>query len=523
MNRLLVIGTRGSELALWQANHVKQQLKSIGLHCRLEIIKTKGDNTQDIGFDKMEGKGFFTKELEEALLAQKIDLAVHSCKDLESANPPGLTIAAFSPRENPSDVLLIRKEAVDLKQRFHLKEKALVGTSSNRRKALLQHYRKDTMTKDLRGNVPTRVQRLREGQFDAILLAAAGLKRLELDLSDFHVCVLEPETFVPAAAQGVLAIQCRESDHALVAELARLNDEEQSELTRTERKLLHLMEGGCRKPLGIYCTNRNNETHLHAAYAETLENPVKKIFLRVDQHTDLQHVADLLKNSLRSASVFISRNKKEAGYFYSTLHALGHRVTCHSLTRFEKIPFKGIPDCDWIFFSSRNCVKYFFAQNPTIPATVKIGSIGGATAEALVKRGITADFTGEGPDTVAIGKTFAAHVLPASKVLFPQSTASYRTVQKQFDDQSQVIDMVVYDTIENEEAEIPDADIVVLTSPSNAILYFRKKKVLPDQVFIPMGNSTADILKEYGISNYVLPWNTSEMALADAVMSLRTV
>lgn len=519
MNRLLVIGTRGSDLALWQANHVKQQLKAIGLHCRLEIIKTHGDQVQNIGFDKMEGKGFFTKELEEALLNKTIDIAVHSCKDLESRNPQGLVIAAFSEREDPRDMILIRKEAVDTRQRFHIKENAVVGTSSNRRKAMLLHFRKDVSTKDLRGNVPTRVQKLREGNFDAIILAAAGLKRLNLDLSDFHLCPVDPEMFVPAAAQGVLAIQCREQDVELVKEIGKLNHTTQSALTQIERKLLNLMEGGCKKPLGIYCVQKGNETHLHAAYAETLDVPLKKVFLRLGENPNLQQVADLLRNHHRTASIFISRNKKEADYFYNTLEAFGHQITCHSLTRFEKIPFKGIPECDWIFFSSRNCVKFFFAQNPVIPAYVKIGSIGGATAEALIDRGIEADFTGQGPDTVAIGKEFAA-IAGGMKVLFPQSTASYRTVQKQFEDQSQVIDMVVYDTIENEKAEIPDADIVVLTSPSNAILYFRKKKVLPDQVFIPIGNSTADILKENGISNYVLPWNTNEIALADAVMSL---
>jgi len=120
MKRSIIIGTRGSDLALWQANHVKRQLEALGLTCIIEIIKTQGDRIQDVGFDKLEGKGFFTKELEEALLASKIDLAVHSCKDLESSNPKGLIIAAFSERENPSDLMLIRKDSVDKKQKFHL-------------------------------------------------------------------------------------------------------------------------------------------------------------------------------------------------------------------------------------------------------------------------------------------------------------------------------------------------------------------------------------------------------------------
>lgn len=519
MKRTVIIGTRGSELALWQANHVKAQLENLGLNCRLEIIKTQGDKIQDVGFDKMQGKGFFTKELEEALLASTIDVAVHSCKDLESSNPPGLTIAAFSEREVPSDLILIRKESVDKKQKFHLMEKALVGTSSNRRKALLKHYRKDIHTMDLRGNVPTRVQKLRDGKFDAIILAAAGVNRLNLDLSEFHVHVTSPEVFVPAAAQGVLAIQCRDNDQELLAQLSKLNNPNQSELTSIERKLLNLMEGGCQKPLGIYVKRVNNEVHLHAAYAHSVEETMKKIFLRLKRDQNLERVADLLKPAQKTFSVFISRNIKEAKYFNDTLFNLGYNVDAQSLTRFEKIPFKGIPESEWIFFSSRNCVKYFYAQHPKVPPHVKIGSIGGATAEALIKRGIESNFTGEGPDTVAIANEFAK-IVGDGRVLFPMSTASYRTVQKQFANQNQVIDMVVYDTIENEKATIPDADIVVLTSPSNAILYFRKKHVLPDQVFIPIGNSTAEILKQKGISNYVLPWNTNEIALADAVMSL---
>lgn len=519
MNRTVIIGTRGSDLALWQANHVKAQLEKLGLNCRLEIIKTQGDKIQDVGFDKMQGKGFFTKELEEALLASAIDVAVHSCKDLESSNPPGLTIAAFSEREEPADLILIRKDSVDKKQKFHLTEKALVGTSSNRRKAMLKHYRKDIHTMDLRGNVPTRVQKLREGKFDAIILAAAGVNRLKLDLSEFHVHVAQPELFVPAAAQGVLAIQCRENDQELLAQLAKLNNSNQSELTLIERKLLNLMEGGCQKPLGIYVKKKEDEIHLHAAYAHSVEETMKKIFLRLKPGQNLEKIAELLKPAQKTFSVFISRNVKEARYFSESLSNLGYHVNGQSLTRFEKIPFKGIPDCEWIFFSSRNCVKYFYAQHPKVPDHVKIGSIGGATAEALIKRGIEPHYTGEGPDTIAIGNDFAK-IAGDERVLFPMSTASYRTVQKQFANQSQVIDMVVYDTIENEKAEIPNADIVVLTSPSNAILYFRKKHVLPDQVFIPIGNSTAEILRQKGISNYVLPWNTNEVAMTDAVMSL---
>ena len=520
MNKLITIGTRGSELALWQANFVKSQLEENGFSCKLEIIKTQGDQIQNIGFDKMEGKGFFTKELEEALLTNAIDIAVHSCKDLESVQPKGLTIAAYSKREDPSDVILIRKSAVDRKLKFHLCKNAFVGTSSNRRKALLKHFRPDVHFDDLRGNVPTRIQKLVDGKYDAIVLASAGIKRLNLDVSAFHIHRADEELFIPAAAQGVLAIQCRDNDQSLIQSLRKfLNDDQQAELAVIERKLLELMEGGCKKPLGIYCYKKTDNYHLHAAFANETNDALKRIFIRSNTTPDLHKVKAYLKRDNFSQSVFISRNQKESEYFYNTLGKIGFKVNGTSLTRFESIPFKGIPQCDWIFFSSRNCVKYFFSQNPKIPQDTKIGSIGGSTAEALIKRGIESHFTGHGLDTVVIGKDFS-RIAGNAKVLFPQSTASFRTVQKQFTNQENVIDMVVYDTIANDNVAIPDADIVVLTSPSNAILYFRKKNVLPDQVFIPIGLSTAEVLKKNGISNFILPWNTNEIALADAVMSL---
>ena len=164
----VIIGTRGSELALWQANFTKSVLENNGLQVELKIIKTKGDATQqwNLSFDKIEGKGFFTKELEDELLAGTIDLAVHSCKDLPTEFPEGLTIAAYSKRANPFDILLIRKESVDETKVLKLKENAIVGTSSARRKAQLIAYRPDFVLQDLRGNVPTRVKKLAEENYE---------------------------------------------------------------------------------------------------------------------------------------------------------------------------------------------------------------------------------------------------------------------------------------------------------------------------------------------------------------------
>ena len=247
------IGTRGSELALWQAHHVKEILEKNGNSVSITIIKTQGDKIQDLSFDKLEGKGFFTKEIETALLSKDVDLAVHSHKDLETSPPTGLVIAAVSEREDPAELLLISKDKVDLSQIWDLKLNSCIGTSSARRKSVVVSRRKDLNIKELRGNVPTRIQKLREGQYDAIILAKAGVSRLEIDLSEFHVVELDPKSFVPAPAQGVLALQIRENETELWQEIQKLNNTQVEKQIAVERKVLNLMDGGCQLPLGVFC------------------------------------------------------------------------------------------------------------------------------------------------------------------------------------------------------------------------------------------------------------------------------
>jgi hydroxymethylbilane synthase len=291
------IGTRGSDLALWQANHVKRQLENLGCSVSILEIKTQGDAIQHLSFDKLEGKGFFTKEIELALLENTIDLAVHSHKDLETNSPDGLIIACVSEREDPADLLLVAKDAVDLNQKWELKENAVVGTSSARRKSQVLSFRSDVLLNDLRGNVPTRIQKLRDGKYDAILLAKAGVDRLKIDLSEFHVFVLDPTEFVPAPAQGVLALQIRESDTELNALLQKLHHADVQKRIAVERKVLNLMKGGCQLPLGVYCSE--DET-VYVSYAKKWEDGANWHEYEVDNLDFLAEiiVEDLLEESL---------------------------------------------------------------------------------------------------------------------------------------------------------------------------------------------------------------------------------
>lgn len=276
----ITIGSRGSDLALWQANHVKRQLEDLGHEVEIKVIITQGDAIQNLSFDKLEGKGFFTKEIETALLDKSIDLAVHSHKDLETNPPAGLIIAAVSEREDPSELLLIRNESVDKSQKWNLKSEAIIGTSSARRKSQINLYRSDLQINDLRGNVPTRIQKLRDGQYDAILLAKAGVDRLKLDLSEFHVEVLNPTEFVPAPAQGVLGLQIREDDAEMKEIMAHLNHVDVAKKIGVERKILNLMEGGCQIPLGVYCPN---EKQVFVSFAPASNLASKNFYFEPEQ------------------------------------------------------------------------------------------------------------------------------------------------------------------------------------------------------------------------------------------------
>jgi len=280
----VIIGSRGSDLALWQAHFMQDQLKSIGHDSEVIVIKTKGDKIQHLSFDKIEGKGFFTKEIEDQLLDKSIDVAVHSMKDLPTTSPDGLRIAATSYREDPSDTILILKGNFDETQSLRLKKGTVVGTSSARRKAQLKDLNPDISTEDIRGNVPTRIQKLREGQFGAIVLATAGLNRLQIDLSEFDVIKLHPREFVPAPAQGVLAYQTRSDDTEMRKIIAQIGDIDVARKTNVERKVLQMMDGGCHLPLGVYCEqDQLGNYHAWGAMANDVDGIVKRC--KVSQST----------------------------------------------------------------------------------------------------------------------------------------------------------------------------------------------------------------------------------------------
>lgn len=274
------IATRKSKLALWQANWVKGRLESLGHSAELVLVETQGDKTQGDNkpFAQMAGQGFFTKAVQDAVLANHADMAVHSHKDLPSMPFAGLEIAAVTERADPRDVLITKNEERRTNEEkeassiFNFPSSIVVGTSAVRRQRQLLALRPDLKVKELRGNVPTRVQKLRDGQYDAIVLAAAGLERLELDLSDLEVIVLEPDVMMPAPAQGALALETRRDAYEVASVLTELHDIQTYKAVAAERGLMSMLQGGCQLALGAYATCENGIVKLRAWYeGETVE------------------------------------------------------------------------------------------------------------------------------------------------------------------------------------------------------------------------------------------------------------
>jgi hydroxymethylbilane synthase len=241
---MLVIASRGSQLALWQARWIAGKLASMGHECRIHIIKTTGDKITDVPLARVGTKGLFTKEIEEALLEGSADLAVHSLKDLPTELPAGLVLAAVPEREDPRDAIVGKKLA-------ELPAGAKVGTSSLRRSAQLRKLRPDLQVESVRGNLDTRLRKLDEGQYDAILLAAAGLMRLGWE--DRIAEILPVDVMCPAVGQGALAIETRESGAGRAA-CEPLDHPETHVAVRAERGVLASLGGGCQVPIGSHAT-----------------------------------------------------------------------------------------------------------------------------------------------------------------------------------------------------------------------------------------------------------------------------
>ncbi|KNE10950.1 hydroxymethylbilane synthase [Helicobacter pylori] len=295
----LVIGSRGSELALWQANHIKERLKKeCFIESEIQIVKTKGDKILDTPLNKIGGKGLFTKELEELLLKGEIDLAVHSLKDVPVVFEKGLDLACITKRADVRDTFL----SVKFPDLMSLPKGAKVGTTSLRRSMQLKLKRQDLDTESLRGNVQTRLKKLECGEFDAIILAEAGLCRLEIQGAKYRK-VFSVEEMIPSMGQGALGVEMLKS-HKYFATLQKLNDEESAFCCHLEREFIKGLNGGCQIPIGVHASLMGNKVKIRAV----LGLPNGKEVITKEKQGDKTKALDLVQELLEA---FLQSGAKE--------------------------------------------------------------------------------------------------------------------------------------------------------------------------------------------------------------------
>jgi hydroxymethylbilane synthase len=486
-------------LALWQAHFFQRQLSSIGVDSEIIIISTKGDRIQHLSFDKIEGKGFFTKEIEEALLSNKIDVAIHSHKDLETQSPEGLTIAAVSYREDPSESLLIRPESVDHSQLLPFKQGAVIGTSSARRKSQVLALRPDITIKDIRGNVPTRVNKLRDGEFDAILLASAGLRRLELDLVGLHALELDPRLFIPAPAQGVLAYQCRSNDLDTIEVVKQLNHPDVEVSTSIERGILRRFGGGCHIPIGVYAKQLDNAYSVWVSHGKDWNTiPRRTRFTASNAEQAIATFNQLIERP-RPRRVFISRSLSADSYLRRACVEHGIELVDQPMIEIEALPCKTNVTYKWVIFSSSNGVDAFFASNdPSLWKAMRFAAAGEATARRIAHYGFTAELIGTEGDLSTLADQIK-NCVGSDSVLLPSAKDSLGTLQRGLAP-SQVTVLTAYQSIARPR-QIPSCDAYIFTSPSNVEAFMLGNDIRRNAIAI--GPSTAAALGSHGVAHVV--------------------
>ena len=524
------IGTRGSDLALWQANHVASRLRDAGCEVEIEVLKTRGDRIDDVPLSKLEGKGFFTVEIENALLEHRVDLAVHSHKDLPFEGPEGLFIAAVPHRASPVERLLIRPEAHDEDGLLlPLKKGANVGTSAPRRSEQLNALRPDLEVSMLRGNVPTRVKRLREGRYDAIVLASAGLDRLELDLDGLVDHPLSPELFVPAPAQGALGIQIREGEDELLEICRRaLDDGKTGPVIHAERTLLKKLGGGCSLPLGVLMEE------VDPLEASPKARWIGRAFLGRDfPHAGQparwtttvaatpEEAADELYAALSSESgptnggplggvrIALAGSGSPDGWLAKRLRMLGASLGVEKVLGSEPLEnaelaryLANLRPGDGIAFTSARAVERVGDLGLAAPPEgVTVAAVGPTTAEALRAGGWRCDVTGPGG---ARDLAQACDFTAGARVLFPCAEEARGDLEEELGTRGvEVVRLPVYRTVPATDPVLDsNVDYRIYQSPSavRACAPWEREHADLPIARLPLGEATRRAMDEHDVA-----------------------
>lgn len=500
MSSTLRIGTRGSRLALWQAEHVKKLLEREGQEAELVEISTQGDRDRSLPFSGMSGSGFFTKAIEEALLAEKVDVAVHSHKDLETTATPGTRIAAIPERAEPKDLLLVHPDHYRADPLLPIEKEGLIGSSSPRRQEQIRMFRPDLKVEELRGNVPTRLQKLRDKRYGAILIAKAGIDRLEEDVSDLESFPLPPERFIPAPAQGALAIQIREGDEASERIVRKLHDPSSAQRCNIERGVLQRFRGGCQLPLGAYCQEERGGARVWCMVLNEGSDMPRRLEMHVPGGEDraAERIAQTLQSS-EERSVFISKDLGRDHWWVRTLEGNGQSVTASALIEQEALDVDKIPDIPTVFFSSRNGVRYFMEKEQDHKHR-SFGVYSSGSAEALAEYGYEAEFIGKGePRAVASSLLEWLRQKNESRILLPGPETPSGNISRFLEEASgiEVHELPVYRTIHKKNPSLPQGnDTLIFTSPSNVEAFAELGGSIENEEVLIIGPSTQATLQE---------------------------
>jgi len=522
------IGTRGSDLALWQAHFVESELAA-EVEVEIVIIKTRGDAIQDVPLTQVEGKSFFTAELERALLDGDVDLAVHSHKDMETQSVPGLVIAAVPERGLVDEWLLIAQQAHDPSApMLPLKAGAKVGTSAPRRQAQLLALRGDVTVETLRGNVPTRVERLREGRYDAIVLAAAGLSRLEIDTTGLVVVPLPVLHFVPSPAQGALALQVRSEHSELIALCEKIfHHEPTAEAVRAERSMLARAGGGCHLPLGALVRPLDKPAADDDA-PEAPDAPAWEaiVFMGADHPamgspdrwghgagataqgavdeawTSVTSGGPTLAGPLAGLSVTLVGAAASGSQLGQRIEQSGAAVTYEQVLKFQSVRAPDLPaklarlnPGDVVAVTSREAARRLSGQR--VPSGVVLAAVGPGTAHALSEGGLNSHIVGRGG---AAALASLIEVPEGGRVLFPCAENSRPELPEALAARGVAVERVpVYRTVSKATGDtVSDSDVVIYMSPSAVASAVSLGRVDPAArlLRVGLGRSTCEALQD---------------------------
>ena len=536
---MIRFGSRGSDLALYQSRLVAKMLEeATGVRCQIEVIETKGDRILDKPLPEIGGKGLFTAELEDALRNGSIDVAVHSMKDLPVEDPDGLTLGAVPERVNPADVLIYDPAWADPTQPdLPLRQGCVIGTSSHRRRGALERLRPDLQFRDIRGNVPTRVDKVRRGDYGAAVFAAAGIDRLELSLEGLLRFDLPVTVCTPAPSQGALAVQCRNDDRRVLDLLGKLHDKAAALCADTERDVLQRLGGGCSMPLGVLVTNSSNQYRLQAAFYSNPEHGTDRaagLFLDLTGESPQQlaeHVATewqpLINAPLRDQEVVLLRPEGHGSDLEAALTIAGARTRNVPLTQttpVEGVRFdaKDLEDRALAFTSARAVELFCKAAAATDLGQLPVFTAGPATAAAAHHQGMTATCPANGSGGKALAELLLQTGVPKAGVLFPcaaERHPEFETVLRQAG--HEVTPVPVYRTEMLPDAELVTTaeTIVVFTSPSAVRAYLLVAR--PDALHVAIGPTTATAMQEASLRCDAVATSPTGQALVECCLQIR--